>query len=167
MEKSAIKSCKLACSMAVCLWSIYALVFVLRIMRYAGLITFNVYMGIDIAPIAWYEDDPDAQIAQWIELVGYVLTTVSVLFITLRLIIATRRGIATNQVFTRSNARLLMWLAGFLFLHIFFTDNIGIIYGSRQLVINASPFISCMVVLIVAMLYNMAVGVSEENNLTI
>lgn len=167
MEKSVIKSSKRACSLAICLWSLYALVFVLRIMRYAGIISFNIYMGIDIAPIAWYENDPDAQIAQWIELIGYILTTVSVLYLVLRFILATRSGIAANKVFTRSNTRLLMWLAGILFLHILFTDNIGIIYGSHQVCINASPFISSLVVLIVAMLYKMAVSVAEENNLTI
>ena len=167
MDNSVIKSSKLACSLAICLWSLYALVFVLRILRYAGIITFNIYMGIDIAPIAWYEDDPDAQMAQWIELFGYVLTTSCVLYLSLRFIIATRQGIATSKVFTRSNARLLMWLSGILFLHILFTDNIGIIYGSRQLYINATPFVCSMVVLIVAMLYKMAVSVSEENSLTV
>lgn len=167
MDNSVIKSSKLACSLATCLWSLYALVFVLRILRYAGIISFNIYMGIDIAPIAWYENDPDAQIAQWIELFGYVLTTSCVLYLSLCFIIATWKGIATSKVFTRSNARLLMWLSGILFLHILFTDNIGIIYGSRQVCINATPFISSMVVLIVAMLYRMAVSVSEENSLTI
>lgn len=167
MEKSVIKSSKWACSLALVLWSLYALVFVLRILRYTGIITFNVYMGIDIAPIAWYQDDPEAQIMQWIELFGYVLTTIAVLCITLRFIIATRSGIVTSRVFTRSNTRRLMWLAGILFFHILFTDNIGIIYGSRQLIINATPFISSMVVLIVAMLYKMAVSVTDENCLTI
>lgn len=167
MERSVIKSSKLGCRLALCLWSLYALVFVLRLLRYVGILTFDIYLGIDIAPIAWYQDDPEAQIAQWVELVGYVLTTISMLCLTLHLIVATRRGIATNMVFTRSNARLLLWLSGIMFFHVLFADNLGIIYGSRQLYLNATPFVSCMVVLIVAMLYRMAVSVSEENNLTI
>lgn len=166
MEKSVVKSSKRACSLAIGLWSLYALVFVLRLLRYAGIITFNVYLGIDIAPIEWY-DDQEAQVMQWVELAGYVLTTTVVLALTLRFIIATRRGILTSKVFTPHNACLLMWLSGVLFIHILFTDNLGIIYGSRQLYLGATPFISSLVVLIVAMLYKMAVSVSEENRLTI
>lgn len=166
MEAKVIKSSKLACTLAMCLWSIHALIFALRLMRYAGVISFNVYMGIDIAPIEWYEDQ-EAQLAQWIELVGYIATTIAVLYLTLRLIIETWRGIATSKVFTRTNARLLMWLTGIVFFNILFTDNIGVIYGSKQVVIRSAAFVSCLAILIAAMLYRMAVNVSEENSLTI
>lgn len=166
MEKTVIKSSKLACTLAMVLWSLHALVFVLRLMRYAGVISFNVYMGIDIAPIKWY-DDQEAQLAQWIELVGYIVTTIAVLYLTLRLIITTRRGLAARQLFTRSNARLLMWLVGIVFFNIFFTDNIGIIYGSKQVIIRSAAFVSSFAILTAAMLYRIAVSVAEENDLTI
>lgn len=167
MENSVIKSSKMVCSLALILWSTCATVFVLRIMRYIGLVTFNVYMGIDIAPIAWYPDDPEAQIMQWIELFGYVLTTTLVLAMTIHLLLATRKGIKANRVFTRRNARVLKWLAGATFLNTLFTDNIGIIYGSRQIYLGSSPFVCALIVLIVATLYQMAVSVAEENELTI
>lgn len=166
MRKSDLKATNVACMLAMGLWSIHALIFALRLMRYAGVITFNVYMGIDIAPIKWYEDQ-EAQLAQWIELVGYIATTIAVLYLTLRLIITTRRGLAASQLFTRSNARLLMWLAGIVFFNIFFTDNIGIIYGSKQVLIRSAAFVSSFAILIAAMLYRIAVSVAEENDLTI
>lgn len=167
MKNSVVKSSKMACNLGLALWSICTLVFVLRLMRYLGIITVNVYLGIDIAPIAWYPDDPEAQIAQWIELVGYILTTTIVLFLTLNLIIRTRMGIKVNRVFSHSNAKALMCLSGIVFFNILFTDNLGIIYGSRSMCITSNPFVYSLVVLIVAMLYKMAVSISDENELTI
>lgn len=167
MNTSAIKSTQRACTLAIVLWSIYALVFTLRLLRYAGIVTFNVYMGIDIAPIAWYTDAPEAQVAQWIELIAYAVTTIAVLSLTLRLILTTRHGLSSGAVFTPSNATLLLWLAGVVFFHILCTDNLAILYGSRQLYIGSSPLIVSLVTLIVALLYKMAATVSEENSLTI
>lgn len=167
MEKSVIKSSKMACNLALALWSICTLVFVLRLMRYLGIITVNVYLGIDIAPIAWYPDDPEAQIAQWIELFGYVITTTILLIMTFMLIISTRKGIKSNRVFTHSNAKALLYLSGVVFLNILFTDNISIIYGSRSVCLTSNPFVYSLVILIVAMLYKMAVSITDENHLTI
>lgn len=167
MENSVIKSSRIACNLALGLWSICTIVFVLRLMRYMGIISFNVYLGIDIAPIAWYPDDPEAQIAQWIELFGYVITTSMILCMTIKLIISTRQGIRINKVFTTSNATTLMWLAGIVFINILFTDNLGIIYGSREVCLTSNPFVTSLVILIIAMLYKMAVQVAEENELTI
>lgn len=167
MENSVIKSSKMACNLALALWSICTFVFVLRLLRYLGIITINVYLGIDIAPIAWYPDDPEAQIAQWIELFGYVLTTALMLLLTFMLIIRTRNGIMTNRVFTPSNAKALKCLSGVVFFNILFTDNLGIIYGSREVCLTSNPFVTSLVILIVAMLYKMAVSVANENELTI
>lgn len=167
MENSLIKSSKLACNLALALWSACTLVFALRLMRYLGIITVNVYLGIDIAPIEWYPDDPEAQIAQWIELLGYIITTIIVLFLTLNLIVRTHKGIKVNKVFSHSNANALMCLSGIVFFNILFTDNIGIIYGSRSVCLTSNPFVYSLIVLIVAMLYKMAVSISDENELTI
>lgn len=167
MENSVIKSSKMACNLALVLWSICTFVFVLRLLRYLGIITFNVYLGIDIAPIEWYPDDPEAQIAQWIELFGYVITTTIVLVLTLKFIISTHKGIEKNLVFTHSNATALVCLSGVVFFNILFTDNLGVIYGSRSVCLTSNPFIYSLVLLIVAMLYKMAVSITDENNLTI
>lgn len=167
MENAVIKSSRMACNLALGLWSICTLVFALRLMRYLGIITFNIYLGIDIAPIAWYPNDQEAQIAQWIELFGYVTTTTIVLILTFKLIISTRKGIKRNRVFTHSNAKALMCLSGMCFLNILFTDNLGIVYGSRSVCLTSNPFICSLVVLIMALLYKMAVSITDENNLTI
>lgn len=167
MEKSVIKSSKMACNLALALWSVCTLVFVLRLMRYLDIITVNVYLGIDIAPIEWYPNDPEAQIAQWIELLGYISTTIMVLVLTFNLIIRTRNGINVNRVFSHSNAKALMCLSAIVFFNILFTDNLGIIYGSRSVCLTSNPFVYSLVVLIVAMLYKMAVSISDENELTI
>lgn len=166
MEKRVIKSSKWACTLALVLWSLFALVYVLRLLRYCGLISFNIYCGFDIAPIAW-EDEPALVAMQWVELIGYAVSTFCLLYLTLRLILMTRKGLVSGKVFTARNARVLMMLVPVVFFQILFDDNLSIIFGSRQLYIGSTPFTSSLVTLIVAMLYRLAVIESEENSLTI
>ena len=167
MEKRVIKSTKWACSLALVLWSLFALVYVLRLLRYCGLISFNIYCGIDIAPIVWCDDDPEFVTVQWVELIGYAVTTFCLLCLSLRLILMTRRGLVYGKVFTARNAHILMMLVPVVFFQVLFDDNLSIIFGSRQLYIGSTPFTSSLVTLIVAMLYRLAVIESEENSLTI
>lgn len=167
MEKKVIKSTQWVCSLALVLWSLFALVYVLRLLRYCGLISFNIYCGFDIAPIAWCDDDPEFVTVQWVELIGYAVTTFCLLCLSLRLILMTRRGLVYGKVFTARNARILMMLVPVVFFQILFDDNLAILYGSRQLYIGSTPFTSSLVTLIVAMLYRLAVIESEENSLTI
>lgn len=167
MEKRVIKSSKWACTLALVLWSLFALVYVLRLLRYFGLISFNIYCGIDIAPIVRCDDDPEFVTVQWVELIGYAVTTFCLLCLSLRLILMTRRGLVYGKVFTARNARILMMLVPVVFFQILFDDNLAILYGSRQLYVGSTPFTSSLVTLIVAMLYRIAVIESEENSLTI
>lgn len=167
MEKKVIKSTRWACSLALALWSLFALVYVLRIMRYCGLISFNIYLGFDIAPVEWCEEDPEFVVVQWVELIGYAVTTFFLLCLCLRLILMTRRGLVSGKVFTARNARVLMILVPVVFFQILFDDNLAIIFGSRQIYIGSTPFTSSLVTLVVAMLYRLAVIESEENSLTI
>lgn len=167
MEKRVIKSTKWACSLALVLWILFALVYVLRLLRYCGLISFNIYCGIDIAPIVRCDDDPEFVTVQWVELIGYAVSTFCLLYLTLRLILMTRKGLVSGKVFTARNARVLMMLVPVVFFQVLFDDNLSIIFGSRQLYIGSTPFTSSLVTLIVAMLYRLAVIESEENSLTI
>ena len=148
------------------LWSLFALVYVMRLLRYCGLISFNIYCGFDIGPIAW-EDEPALVAMQWVELIGYAVSTFCLLYLTLRLILMTRKGLVSGKVFTARNAHILMMLVPVVFFQILFDDNLAILYGSRQLYIGSTPFTSSLVTLIVAMLYRLAVIESEENSLTI
>lgn len=166
MEKRVFKSSKWACTLALVLWSLFALVYVLRLLRYCDLISFSIYCGFDIAPIAW-EDESALVAMQWVELIGYAVTTFCLLCLSLRLILMTRRGLVSGKVFMARNAHILIMLVPVVFFQVLFDDNLAILYGSRQLYIGSTPFTSSLVTLIVAMLYRLAVIESEENSLTI
>lgn len=166
MKASTLRSTRITCNVAFGFWCIWALVFVLRLLRYCGIITFNVYLGIDIVPITWVSDEGQS-VAQWIELVGYVVTSAVILWFAFLFIRRTQKGLTTGEIFTHSNARALRWMAPLVFFHILFTDNITILYGRMQLYIGSTPFVASMLTLIVAMLYSLAYSAQEENRLTI
>lgn len=166
MTNSITKSTKVVCYIALIFWCLWALVFILRILRYCNIIGFNVYCGIDIAPINWFDYDDDLW-AQWIVLIGYIATSAIILPISFCFIYKTIKGIKSNEIFTRSNARALKWLPAIIFFYTLFTDNLGIVYGSHEIYVSSSPIVCTVVTLIVAMLYNLAVNASEENRLTI
>lgn len=166
MRDSIIRSTRTTCRVTFGFWCIWALVFVLRVLRYCGIISFNIYMGIDVVPVTWV-DDAGQQVAQWIELVGYVLTSALVLWLSFLFIRRTMTGLTSGEVFTRSNVRALKWMVPLVFFNVFFTDNLLIIYGQMQLYIGATPFVASMLTLIVAMLYSLAYSTQEENRLTI
>lgn len=166
MRESIIRSTRTTCRVAFGFWCIWALVFALRVLRYCGIISFNIYMGIDVVPVTWVAD-AGQNVAQWIELVGYVATSALVLWLSFLFIRRTMAGLTSGEVFTRSNARALRWMAPLVFFNVFFTDNLRIIYGQMQLYIGSTPFVAAMLTLIVAMLYGLAFCAQEENRLTI
>lgn len=166
MKENILKSTRTTCAVAFAFWCLWVLVFALRLLRYCGLITFNVYLGIDIVPIEWAADE-GARAAQWTELVLYVLTSALVLWLAFVFIRRTLSGLTSGKVFVRSNATALRWMAPVVLLHVLSTDNLPILYGQLQLYIGSTPFVAAMLTLIVAMLYSLACYAQEENDLTI
>lgn len=166
MANSVTKSTKLVCAIALVSWCIWAILFVLRILCYSGIAGWDMSWA-NIRPITWYPNSYNAAIAQWSEIIGYVVTNVLMLLISLRFICTTLRGLNSNEVFTRSNARSLMWLSVIIFFHTLFADNIDVLHGSHMFELTSGPFTCTIITLIVAMLYRLAVNASEENRLTI
>ena len=77
------------------------------------------------------------------------------------------KGMDMNEVFTRGNVRLLYVMAAVSFFYELFMANRGILYGSREVVLDTAPFTTPLVVLVVAMFYRLALHAYEENRLTI
>lgn len=166
MDKKIIKSSKVACYIALSLWSLWAVLFVLRVLRFAGIITFNAYMGIDIAPVEWI-DDPEVVPVQWVELLGYIITTAAMIVLSFVFISKSLKGVSTDSVFNRTNARLLNIMAATAFFFELFDSNRQIIFGERLLVINSNLFVVPLVILVVAMFYRLALHAYEDSNLAI
>lgn len=165
MDNKILKSSKLVCLLTLIPWGLWTLVVILRFLRFAGLVNFNVYLGIDIAPIVWYNDE--AIIAQYIELVGYAITNVVMISIVFMFIIKSIKGMDVNEVFTRGNVRLLYLMVAVSFFYELFMANRGILYGSREIILDSDPFTTPLILLVVAVFYRLALHAYEENRLTI
>lgn len=166
MDKKIIKSSKTACYIALTLWCLWALLFVLRVLRFAGIITFNAYMGIDIAPVEWF-DDPEVVPVQWVELLGYIFTTAAMIVLSFIFIHKSLKGVSTDSVFNHANARLLNIMAATSFFFEFFDTNRQIIFGERTLVVTGNLFVVPLIILVVALFYRLALNAYEDSNLAI
>lgn len=82
-------------------------------------------------------------------------------------IIKSLKGMDINEVFSRGNVRLLYLMAAVSFFYELFMANRGILYGSREVILDSDPFTTPLILLVVAMFYRLALHAYEENRLTI
>lgn len=146
--------------------AIWAVVMLLRVLAICGLLNFEVGLGIDIAPAVWF-NDPEVDFIQWIEIAGYILTNVLMIWLLASILITAIKGLNSGNVFSRKNVCRLYALATVSLFYELFDDNRGIIYGSRELVLNTGVFTSPVILFCVALIYAIAVSTAEENSLTI
>ncbi|MCQ2113783.1 MAG: hypothetical protein MJY52_01825 [Bacteroidaceae bacterium] len=165
MEDKILKRSKTVCYLALVFWGIWTLVIIMRLMRFMGIINFNVFLGIDIVPIVWFDDE--AIIAQCIELAGYIITNIAMICLAFLFITKSLKGIKVNEVFTRVNVRILYIMAAVSFFYELFQANRSILYGNREVVLDSDPFTTTLIILIVAVFYKLALCAYEENRLTI
>lgn len=166
MKETMLKSTRAISYIALGFWCIWALVFVLRVLRYAGIINFDIYMGVDVMPITWQEN-PDESIGVWVELVGYITSSIVTLLLSFLFIRKTLRALSSGEVFTLVNVKALRLMVPSVFFYALFCDNLQCLYGIMHIAINSTPFVAAMLTLIMAMLYNLAYYAQEENRLTI
>ncbi|MBQ0085896.1 MAG: hypothetical protein KBS65_06630 [Prevotella sp.] len=165
MEDKILKRSKTVCYLALVFWGIWALLIIMRLLRFMGIINFNIYLGIDIAPIVWFDDE--AIIAQWIELTGYVITNITMICLVFLFIYKSLKGIKANEVFTHINVRILYLMTATSFFYELFKANRSILYGNREVLLDSDPFTTTLIILIVAVFYKLALCAYEENRLTI
>ena len=71
-------------------------------------------------------------------------------------------------LFPKCNVGILYGTAASFFIYRFFVSNLGIVTGAeRNLLIDTDNLIMALMIVIFAIIYNVAVKVSQENNLTI
>lgn len=145
---------------------IWAVVMLLRVLAICGLLNFEVGLGIDIAPAVWF-NDPEVDFVQWIEVVGYIVTNVLMIWLLACILITAIKGLKSGNVFSRKNVCRLYTLAAVSLFYELFDDNRRIIYGARELVLNMGVFTTPVILCCVALIYAIAVSTAEENSLTI
>lgn len=168
MDKKMLKSSKIACLVAMALWSMWAVIFVLRVLRFAGIINFEVGLGIDIAPVQWITDDPDIVPVQWVALLGYIFTTAAMLTMIFVFLYKSLKGISSDTVFNRANCRLLYAMAGLGFFYELFDTNRHIFLAAqRELVLTSDAIVLPLVIMVVSVFYKLALNAYEDSKLAI
>lgn len=154
------------CKLLLVFVAIWAVVMLFRVLAICGLLNFEVGLGIDIAPAVWF-NDPEVDFIQWIEIAGYILTNVLMIWLLMSILITAIKGLNSGNVFSRKNVCRLYALATVSLFYELFDDNRGIIYGAREMVLNTGVFTTPVILCCVALIYAIAVSTAEENSLTI
>ncbi|MGN0214845.1 MAG: hypothetical protein ACI4AH_08580 [Muribaculaceae bacterium] len=165
MEKIKSKA-SIVCKVLLGFVAIWAAVMLLRVLAICGLLGFEVGLGIDIAPVVWF-NDPEVDFIQWIEIIGYVVTNLLMIWLMAQVLITAIKGLKSGNVFSRKNVCRLYALATVSLFYEFFDDNRCIIYGAREMVLNTGVFTTPLIICCVALIYAIAVSTAEENSLTI
>ena len=154
------------CKLLLVFVAIWAVVMLFRVLAICGLLNFEVGLGIDIAPAVWF-NDPEVDFIQWIEIAGYILTNVLMIWLLASILITAIKGLNSGNVFSRKNVCRLYALATVSLFYELFDDNRGIIYGAREMVLNTGVFTTPVIICCAALIYAIAVSTAEENSLTI
>ena len=72
-----------------------------------------------------------------------------------------------GEFFSKRNANIIWWSAPIYFLYSFCSDNMPIVYGVRNAVINSDSLFIPLLLIGIAMIYSTGVRLSEENRLTV
>lgn len=120
--------------------------------------------------------EPEVALAKWNEsILGYqilllsgrtlfgIIMNVSAMIFMLHSIKLMKCG----EFFSRCNATIIWCAAPVYFLYSFCTDNMPIVYGVRNAVINSDSIFIPLLLIGVAMIYSTGVRLSEENRLTV
>ena len=120
--------------------------------------------------------EPEMALAKWNEsILGYqilllfgrtllgIVTNVLAMLFMLHSIKLMRCG----EFFAKRNANIIWWSAPIYFLYSFCSDNMPIVYGVRNAVINSDSLFIPLLLIGIAMIYSTGVRLSEENRLTV
>ena len=72
-----------------------------------------------------------------------------------------------GEFFSKRNATILWWAAPVYFLYSFCSDNMPVVYGLHNAVINSDSIFIPLLLIGIAMIYSTGVRLSEENRLTV
>ncbi len=160
------KLIKRACYVVLVVLAGWFLLVLLQFLRWAGVIDFNIGADSQIHQVAWSEEGK-VLVIQYIEMFGYLISSLLMIFNSSRLIVLCLKGIKFRKIFTRKNAKLLWNITFVSSFFELFSSNIPILFGDREIHFGSNLIVSPLIFLVITLLYDAAVSVSEENELTI
>lgn len=142
------------------------LLFLFQLLRWTNTININVGLGTQIRPIAWSSVNK-VLIIQWVELICYSLSTIILISLSSKFMINCLGKLDIKRIFNQYNTKLLWGITIADFFFEFFSLNIEILFGLREIKFSSGIIISPLLFLIMTLMYEVAVSVTEENELTI
>ena len=120
--------------------------------------------------------EPEMALAKWDErilgfqilllfgctLLGIVTNVLAMLFM-----LHSIKLMKCGEFFSKRNANIIWWSAPIYFLYSLCSDNMPIVYGVRNAVINSDSLFIPLLLIGIAMIYSTGVRLSEENRLTV
>ena len=128
-------------------------------------ITSNMFGGYASAhPIDWSK----SSVMKAVVLICYVVGSVLMIALCIKAILNIFKGLRENNVFPRSNEKLLFWVALADFIRLLGSANFAVLWDDEVVLLIASEnFITPFFLLFFAFMYKVAADAVEENNLTI
>lgn len=160
------KMINIVCRMVLVFLAGWLLLFLVQLLRWTNLIDVNIGLGTKICPMAWSTVNK-VHVIQWVELLGYSLSTIILIFLSSKFIITSLGKLDIKRLFNRQNTKLLWGITIADFFFKFFSLNINILFGLREIQFGSEMIISPLLFLIMTLMYEVAVSITEENELTI
>lgn len=116
------------------------------------------------AGVVWSESQ---KILQWFLLIGRPSAGAAFFAFITAFLVKTIKGLKSGVLFPASNVPLLYVSAIVLFINNFCYSNGGVLTGADALLIDTDDIVMSLIFIVFAMIYKIAVKVSQENSLTI
>ena len=97
----------------------------------------------------------------------YSLSTIILIFLSSKFIITSLGKLDIKRLFNRQNTKLLWGITIADFFFKFFSLNINILFGLREIQFGSEMIISPLLFFIMTLMYEVAVSITEENELII
>lgn len=160
------KVISIVCRMVLIFLAGWFLLFLFQLLRWTNAIHINVGLGTQIRPIAW-SPVPKVLTIQWVELICYSLSTIILIYLSSKFMINCLGKLDIKKIFNRQHTKLLWGITIADFFFEFFSLNIEILFGLREIQFSSGMIISPLLFLVMTLMYEVAVSVTEENELTI
>ncbi len=100
-------------------------------------------------------------------MVMYIGSAAVTMFLCIKIVLNTFRGLRENTVFPKNNVGLLFWLALAFFIHLLCRTNEPILFDDVAFRLISDVFLIPFFVIFFAFMYKVAADAVEENNLTV
>ena len=100
-------------------------------------------------------------------MVMYIGSAAVTMFLCIKIVLNTFRGLRKNTVFPKNNVGLLFWLAFAFFIHLLCRTNEPVLFDEVVFRLISDVFLIPFFVVFFAFMYKVAADAVEENNLTV